>query len=82
MFAEIIKSVLEALKLAPRYLVAVAAITALLLFLPEDWLKFLSIAALSILITSVIKTVNARNPANERSRGPCARAVLRTDLAV
>ena len=39
MFAEITKSILEFLKLAPRYLLTIALITGLLLFLPHQHLE-------------------------------------------
>ena len=49
MVTDIIKSVLEVLKLAPRYLIAVVIICALLLFTPEDLQRSLG-------ITEVVET--------------------------
>ncbi|WP_165720494.1 superinfection exclusion B family protein [Bordetella trematum] len=39
MFVELAKSAIEFLKLAPRYLIAVAIVSGVLLFLPDTWLQ-------------------------------------------
>ncbi|QDI05423.1 hypothetical protein E4A48_18645 [Xanthomonas cerealis pv. cerealis] len=39
MFADFAKSAIEFLKLAPRYLIAVAIVSGALLFLPDTWLQ-------------------------------------------
>lgn len=44
MFAEFVKSALEFLKLAPRYLVAVVVIAGALLFFPNTWLERVGVA--------------------------------------
>lgn len=43
MFAELVKSAIEFLKLAPRYLIAVAIVSGILLFLPDTWLQRISL---------------------------------------
>jgi len=48
MISEIVKSVVEVLKLAPRYLAALALIAGVLIFLPVSWLEVLGLKAFSI----------------------------------
>jgi len=43
MFAELAKSALELLKLAPRYLISVALIAGVLLFFPSVWLAYIGV---------------------------------------
>lgn len=43
MFSDTVNSFLEFLKLAPRYLVAVAIVTGVLLFFPASWLEKISL---------------------------------------
>lgn len=47
MFTEAVKSLIEVLKLAPKYLVAVALIAGALIFLPESWLQLLGLQEIS-----------------------------------
>ena len=47
MFTEAVKSLIEVLKLAPKYLVAVALISGALIFLPESWLELLGLQEMS-----------------------------------
>jgi membrane protein implicated in regulation of membrane protease activity len=42
---EVAKAALEFLKLAPRYIVTIAVIAGLLLFLPSGWLKLIGVEA-------------------------------------
>ena len=43
MIAEIVKALIDVLKLAPRYLAAVALIAGALIFLPGSWLDLLGL---------------------------------------
>lgn len=47
MFTETVKSLIEVLKLAPKYLVAVALISGALIFFPESWLDLLGLKGIS-----------------------------------
>lgn len=45
MFAELLKSAVELLKIAPRYFVAVALVSGFLLFAPDGWLESLGLSS-------------------------------------
>ena len=47
MFAEIAKTFLEFLKLAPRYLIAIGVLAAILLFASEEFLKRIGVFELA-----------------------------------
>lgn len=69
MFAELAKSAIDLLKLAPRYLIAVAIVSGVLLFLPDTWLQWIGVntfatayrqwLGLTFLISAVLWGVSA-----------------------
>lgn len=75
MLSEVIKSVLEFLKVAPRYFVAVAIITAFLLFAPVEWLERIGLSSfvsdnrkwlgLALLVSAVLWGVYAVSSAGK-----------------
>ena len=91
MFAELAKSAIEFLKLAPRYFIAVAIVSGALLFLPDTWLQQIGLntfatanrqwLGLTFLVSAVLWGVSATTTCWDWVAGKAFRRRVRKHIA-